>query len=237
MKKDLVLQNELTSAVTLVEEIRALKVITALDFERGRQYIDATLESEKKLENQYKLLPQVIEAKKAQEIKVDISSMLKDSRKYLKNGPMLAYEQAQEAKRLAMERKLQAEAEAKAAVETARILAEKKVEFERAEQARRDAKESGDREAAQAAANLAKQIKAEAKQIKSDAATAIIPVVVLARTAPTVSRRMAPKFRIKDPALLPRQYLIPNEVAIGGVIRSLRENHGIPGVEYYEVSV
>src|SRR3990167_3715299 len=150
--------------------------------------------------------------------------MLKDSRKYLKNGPMLAYEQAQEAKRLAMERKLQAEAEAKASVETARILAEKKVEFERAEQARRDAKESGDREAAQAAANLAKQIKAEAKQIKSDAATAIIPVVVLARTAPTVSRRMAPKFRIKDPALLPRQYLIPNEVAIGGGIRSLRRS-------------
>jgi hypothetical protein len=148
---------------------------------------------------------------------------------------MWVYEQAEDAKRQAEERRLQAEAKAKADAETARIMAEKKAEFDRAEQARRDAKERGDREAAQAAANLAKQLKAEAVQIKADAETAIIPTVVLAKTTPTVTRRMAPKFRIKDAAILPRQYLMPNEVAIGGVIRSLRENHGIPGVEYFEV--
>jgi hypothetical protein len=45
------------------------------------------------------------------------------------------------------------------------------------------------------------------------------------------------KFRIKDAHLIPRQYMIPNEVAIGSVVRSLKNQANIPGIEPYEERV
>lgn len=42
------------------------------------------------------------------------------------------------------------------------------------------------------------------------------------------------KFRITDVNAIPRQYMIPNEVAIGGVVRSLKAQANIPGVQAYE---
>jgi hypothetical protein len=42
------------------------------------------------------------------------------------------------------------------------------------------------------------------------------------------------KYRITDPAKLPRQFLIPDEVKIGQLVRALKKEHGIAGVEAYE---
>ena len=75
----------------------------------------------------------------------------------------------------------------------------------------------------------------EAVAVVEAASLAPAPGVVLPKTAPkTANRRMVPKFRITNEALIPRQYLKPDDVKIGGVIRSLRGAANIPGVTYYE---
>lgn len=51
-----------------------------------------------------------------------------------------------------------------------------------------------------------------------------------------ISERKVWKYRIINHSLIPREYLIPNEVAIGAVVRSMKENANIPGVEIYSES-
>jgi len=57
--------------------------------------------------------------------------------------------------------------------------------------------------------------------------------VVPAPVATGLSLRKVWKFRIKDAALLPREYLIPDEVKIGRVVRALKGDAKIPGVSVY----
>ena len=82
------------------------------------------------------------------------------------------------------------------------------------------------------------------KEVAAQEAAAIIdePVyvapVVIPKTVPKMQGgpvyRTIWKFRIKDVNLIPRQYMMPNEVAIGAVVRSLKNQANIPGVEAYE---
>lgn len=46
--------------------------------------------------------------------------------------------------------------------------------------------------------------------------------------------RKTKKFKIVNEALIPREYLIPNEVAIGAVVRALGFAANIPGVEVFD---
>lgn len=65
--------------------------------------------------------------------------------------------------------------------------------------------------------------------------------VVLPKSTPKLEGgpvyRTVWKFRIKDANLIPRQYMIPDEKAIGAVIRSSQGRISIPGVEPYEERV
>lgn len=45
------------------------------------------------------------------------------------------------------------------------------------------------------------------------------------------------KFRITNAALIPREYLVPDEKAIGGVVRSTKGAVAIPGIEAYSERV
>ena len=45
------------------------------------------------------------------------------------------------------------------------------------------------------------------------------------------------KFRIVNPNIIPREYLIPDQVKIGGVVRALKNQANIPGIEAYEERV
>ena len=233
------------TAVAVIEQAKSLVVKTAQDFEIAKDKLASIRDIEKDLDTQYKNHPVIIEAKRLQAIKGDLAEMLENARKGLKNGAMLKYEQAMEAERQAMERKLQAEAKAKADAQFAKEQAERRAEWERQEKARIAADEkvhaaksiaakAQAAEEARVAAEAAERIRQDAIAAKQEQAQAITPVVVVERTAPSVSRRMVPKFKIVDPMKLPRQYLKPDEVAIGGVIRSLRQNANIPGVSYYE---
>lgn len=72
------------------------------------------------------------------------------------------------------------------------------------------------------------------------AAPAPAPVVVVRPDIPKVqgvSVRKSWKFRIVNAALIPRQYLIPDEKRIGEHARSMKETASIAGVEFYEEAV
>lgn len=117
---------------------------------------------------------------------------------------MIAWEDAEESKRKAEEARLQAEAKKRAEDEAL-------------------------------AAAAAAESEAEADAILETPVA--VPVVNLPKTVAKVAghtRRTIPKYRIVNESLIPRQYLKPDEVKIGGVIRSLKAAAQIPGVQYYE---
>lgn len=49
-----------------------------------------------------------------------------------------------------------------------------------------------------------------------------------------VSMRKQPHIKIEDPTKIPREYLMPDEKKIKGVVKALKFQHGIPGVRYWE---
>ena len=64
------------------------------------------------------------------------------------------------------------------------------------------------------------------------------PPVVVPKTVPKVSGVSMVKqwkFRVVNPALIPREYMVPDETKIGGVVRALKDQAHIPGVEVYSV--
>jgi hypothetical protein len=66
--------------------------------------------------------------------------------------------------------------------------------------------------------------------------TCVAPVAV-PRTLPRrpgLSLRKTWGFRITNPGLIPREYLTPDLVKIGGVVRALKNQCHIPGIEVYE---
>jgi hypothetical protein len=63
-----------------------------------------------------------------------------------------------------------------------------------------------------------------------------VPPVVVANTVQKVSGVSGTtnwKFRVTNAALIPREYMIPDEKAIGQVVRALRNKTAIPGIEVY----
>lgn len=111
----------------------------------------------------------------------------------------------------------------------------------RQEQARQQAEQD---EAArkQAEAERARTVKtleqnghaAEARQVARQ--PLIVPPVVASVERPKLAYIALTerwKFHILDPALLPREYLMPDEVKIGRVVRALRAETRIPGVEIF----
>ena len=78
--------------------------------------------------------------------------------------------------------------------------------------------------------------KEEAAAILEEPVTA--PPIILAKTTPKVAGgpvyRTVWKFKIENAALIPREYLVPDEVKIGGVIRASKGMIKIPGVRAYE---
>mgnify|MGYP006883576854 CR=1 FL=1 len=76
--------------------------------------------------------------------------------------------------------------------------------------------------------------KDEADEIIS--APAYVPPVVLPKATPKVhgiSYRDNWKFRITDPNKIPREYMVPDEKAIGVIVGRLKERCNIPGIEVY----
>jgi len=68
-----------------------------------------------------------------------------------------------------------------------------------------------------------------------------VPPVIVPKTTPKLQGgpvyRTIWQFRITDAQKIPRAYLMPDEVKIGGVVRALKEATNIPGVEAYSSRV
>lgn len=228
--------DKLNSTVALVEGLKGLVITTAPQYLTAKDKLETIRTLEKELEAEYKEHPTIIEAKKLQGIKGDIAKMLEDARKGLKNGPMLVYEKAEEAKLRAEEERIAAELKKKADAEAAAAAEIKRKEAEAARKEAERAKKRGDEEAAAAARQRQEEAKAEQERIKTEAAQAVVPVVVLEKTTPTVSRRMIRKFRMKNPAEVKRDYLMPDEKKIGAIVRALGKaaEQTVGGIEVYE---
>jgi hypothetical protein len=124
------------------------------------------------------------------------------------------------------------------------VLKKRMVAWDAAKEAERRAEEA--RLQAIAAKDAAKQMEKEAKKADkagdAELAQAIreqpvaAPVVVVQKETPKVegvSFIEEWKFRITDPSLVPREYLAVNEQAIRAVVKALKANTRIAGVEVY----
>lgn len=121
----------------------------------------------------------------------------------------------------------------------------------REEQARLEAiarKEEEERRLMEAiAAEEAARANGATKEEAAQEATAIIeePVyvapVVVPKDVPKMQGgpvyRTVWKYRITDLNAIPRNFMLPNETAIGTLVRRLGNKHGIPGVQAYEERV
>jgi hypothetical protein len=75
-----------------------------------------------------------------------------------------------------------------------------------------------------------------AGMVIEEAVAAPAPVVVLPSTVPKqdgISGRTNWKYRITDEAVIPREYLSPDPVKIGAVVRAQKSLARIPGIEVY----
>lgn len=101
------------------------------------------------------------------------------------------------------------------------------------EQAKREADERALQEAAALEASGDKEL---AQMVIEEAASAPAPVVVLPTMVPKqegVSARRTWKFRIVNESLIPREFLMVNEVAIRAMVKAQKNMTKIPGVEVY----
>jgi hypothetical protein len=123
-------------------------------------------------------------------------------------GVVLSYDQEQEAARVAEEQRLQAEADAKAEAERARLL----------------------REAARTKNPALKEAKLE------QAEAVVAPTVSVAPTIERQageSTRTTWKARVLNPMIVPRKWLVVDEKKLNAYARETEGKETVPGVEFY----
>jgi hypothetical protein len=112
--------------------------------------------------------------------------------------------------------------------------------LQREEQAKADAKARAERDRLEARAAVAAEKGQEEKaQALQDSANAVVAPAIV-REPPSVSgvsTRTIKRFEIVDESLLPREYLVPDEKKIRGVVAALGFDAHIPGVRVYEDTI
>lgn len=99
---------------------------------------------------------------------------------------------------------------------------------------REEQRKRAEDERIKAAAKLEQEGEKQAAQELIDAPIDVAPVVIPKAEAPTgISYRENWKYRITDASKLPREYLVPDDKAIGGVVRALKGETRIAGIEVY----
>lgn len=119
----------------------------------------------------------------------------------------------------------QRELDAAAAKEKARLAAEAKALED--EVAALEKSGGGD-------AEMIAEVQSKAEELRFQAATTVPAVAVQESAKVTgISSRQNWKYEITDVALIPREYLMVNESAIGQVVKAMKENTSIPGIRAY----
>lgn len=206
-------------ALTVVEKAKAITVNSiVLRSEAGEMgRIIAALEKE--AEEFFAPMKQAA-AKTHKEICNKENAVLKpllEAKRYL-SGQIGAFDQKLEQERREEEARLQKEADDRADAEAARLAAEQAIEDAIA------LEQSGDVKGAEAVLNH--------------------PVPVFVKSEPVILQTQLPKvegvsgsknwkFRITDADKIPREYMVPDEKALGAVVRALKGKTNIPGIEVY----
>ncbi len=124
----------------------------------------------------------------------------------------LVYQRAEEEKRLAEQRRLQAEADERARREQEKLMRQ-----------------------AEKAAEKGREEKAEA--LREQAASVIAPVVEVSTAAPKVegtSVRKTWKARVTEIGQVPREFLVVNQQALDAFAKATKGSVKLPGVEFFE---
>lgn len=254
------------AAVALIESVTAITVITDKhEYEAAALNHKTLIEFEKQLEDDYKEHPVIKAAKTIQEIKSDLAARLKAAKTGIKNGPMWAFEQAEEKKRLAEEERLRKieEKRVQDEREAAAKLAQQKADEDAAAAlaAAQAAQAAGQTSTAEAHLEAALEIEQQGKEAVAEivAAPVYVPAVVIPKTTPTVAgRRMVKKWRItlkngnkltsdefqkktlripvEELAPLPASWFMLNHTAVSAKVESMGKAAEIPGtLEVWEV--
>lgn len=142
---------------------------------------------------------------------------LEEAKRYL-SSQIGGYDQQQERLRRAEETRLQDEARKVAEAESQRLATEQAISDAIALEA------AGDKKGADA-------VLANPAPVPVFVPPVIVPSSV--QKSAGVSGTQLWKFRITNPDLIPREYLVPDEKAIGQVVRGLKDKTKIPGIEVY----
>ena len=201
--------DKFANAKTFAIAAAAFKVTTEVQRLEALAAVNTIRDWENQLDAEYESNHSVIEQRRLVKIKGELAALLEAGRKAAKAAAM-RYEDEQEAIRSAEEAKRQAEAQ---------NLAE---------------------DEALAAAELA-QAAGDTAQAESIIEQPVIaPTIILPRATPKVPghvRRTVKRFRTVNLAAIKPLYLMPDEVKIGGVVRSLGKAAEVVvgGIEVYEV--
>lgn len=160
---------------------------------------------------------------------------------------MSAYDAAQEAIRKAEEERLaaiaRAEEEARRRAEQERLETERKAEEDRLLAEAEAAEKRGDNETAELLTAAAVETNEQVKELAATMAAEPVYVapIIVPKTTPKMAGgpvyRTVTKFEVVNADLIPRQYMVPDMVKIGGVVRALKTCANIPGIKVYEERV
>jgi len=208
-------------ALTIVDQAKAVKVTDAETYTAAGSLWKAIGEMIKEVKDTFDPIceAQHLAHKKAVEKRAKYLDPLTAAQKSVKQL-MSSYDLEQEKIRQAEQRRLE---------EIARKQAEEQALLD-AIAAEEEAKRNGatKEEAAQESAAIMEE--------PIFVAPVVIPKAVPKMQGGPVYRTVT-KFRIVNEAIIPRQYLVPDMVKIGGVVRALKNQANIPGIEVYEERV
>jgi hypothetical protein len=196
----------------VVQEARALVVVTAEDYAGAANFLKVVKGAQKKVVDHFAAMKAATHAawKAVTTKEAETLKPLTEAEGMVKNV-MLKYQAQEEAKRREEQRKLQAAADEAARKERERL--------------------------EKAAAKLKTPEKRES--LLEQAAAVVAPVIEVAREAPKVSGqsiRKTWKARVTDIQQVPREWLIVNESALNAFAKSTKGAVKVPGVEFFEES-
>lgn len=241
------LEAEAASVTTMLTWAQQLTVSTAEDYEKAGEGLRRIKARAKALDEKRKELTQPLDAlkKKWMDFFRGPQETLAQAEAACKKM-MIAYQDEQD--RIRKEAERQAAEAARKERERLEREAAKLEEKARQERAKAEAKAAeleaaGNAERAEAMRRAAEE-KEQARQedaaaLQSAAASMpLAPVVEIPRAeAAGTSTREVWRFAIENAALLPREYLVADEQAIGAVVRALKGRASIPGVRVYSDKV
>lgn len=147
----------------------------------------------------------------------EVRGPLDEAKRYL-SAEIGSFDDRMERERLAEEARQQAERQREADAESRRLSEEQALEDCYALEAEGD------------------QVGADAVLANPAPVAVYVPPVVLPSSvvkAKGVSSQQVWKFKITNPELIPREYLVPDEQTIGQVVRALKDKTVIPGIQVY----